>query len=151
MLVFGEESFARWRFLSLNIHGNTLQHNAIHCNILQHTTSYWVFRWLALFSSVSLTLTHTLSVSLTLTHTLNCNVRDLFTSTHCNTLHALQHAVTRYNALQYAATLCNTLQHAATHTNLHCLGSICIVLSKRMGCNAEIHTLIDTHIHVILY
>ena len=40
--------------------------------------------------------------------------RDVYTATHCNTLH---HAASHCNTLQHSATLCNTLQYTAKHRN----------------------------------
>ena len=88
---------------------STLQHTAIHCNILQHTHAM-----------------HCNTLQHTATH---CNTLQ-HTATHCNTLrhthathrNALRHTATHCNTLQHAATRCNTLQHIhrhATHMKTH--------------------------------
>jgi len=68
-----------------------LQHNATHCNALQHST-----------------LQHTATHAAT-----HCNILQ-HTETPCN---SRQNAAAHGNSLQHTATHCNALQHTATHCN----------------------------------
>jgi len=77
-----------------------MQHNAAHCNLLQHTAT----------SCMQLPATHC--------NIENCNrIRSSKAKyvTHCNTL---QYTATHCNTLQHTATHCNTLQHIAIHCNM---------------------------------
>jgi len=92
---------------------DTLQHTAIHCNTLQHIATHCNTLQLT-FEAVP---EHEVRV-----HTLQR------TATHCNTLQhtepnfwgcARTRGVRRVDTLQHTATHCNALQHTATHSNTH--------------------------------
>jgi len=120
-----------------------LQHNAKHCNKLQHDTynNYgviqvqWLWSWLHT-TAIQLTFEmHTMTVELqhaathcsTLQHTATRRIQWLWSEAHTLTKQLtfqahtitmeLQQTVTRCNTLQHTATHCHTLPHTATYYN----------------------------------
>ena len=103
-------------FRRCNLHYNTLQYTATHCNTLLHAYSLGSAHQRLQVRFAQNTATH----YSTLQHS----------ETHCNTPVALErrndflrcglHCYT----LQYTATLCGTLQHSAQHTAKHCNSSV---------------------------
>jgi len=87
------------------IHGDAVfrQHNAAHCNTLQHTTTQ------------STTLQHT--ATHTATHLISHDVSE---EHHVSQIHGdavfQQHNAAHCNTLQHTATHCTTPQHTAPHT-----------------------------------